>query len=278
MSYAGSVYKLNYNKIAPTISIINSSEISSLKPFRSKRCEILWFQCELVERFKPLFISMTLVGLEFVDIRVKPLNTKRWTLLWNYLILMLVSASLFHNICVQIFLFNQGEANSAFYTLFSITKLIGSLMILAIFYVKKMVFATIFDEIRSHFQSSSKVGFYSHKKLKMLQKRIFFDCIICWLFLVMFIFTNIASNFGDDLKKYLHDYYFGMRLDSSNELIPLLLLSAETSIYFLATSAPTQFFALYYVLICRLTTILFQIFNETLKIHSQKVCIKRKIN
>lgn len=216
--------------------------------------------------FRPLFMSMTLVGLEFVDVHREPLNPLRWTLLWNYLILCLVSISLLHNICVQIFLFYQGEASSAFYTLFSITKLLGSLMILLIFYLRKMIACRLVANIGHFFPCTPLIALDScYPRLRSLRRRVCIDTLICWLFLLLFISTNVASNSGEDLKKYFYDYFFGFNIDSIQGTLPLVVLTAETSLYFLATVAPSQFFALYYVLLCRLVTLLFQTFNARIK-------------
>ncbi|XP_074605337.1 uncharacterized protein LOC141858483 [Brevipalpus obovatus] len=221
---------------------------------------------ELVSHFPPLFLSMTLVGLEYVNSRVL-LNPKRWSLRWNYFILCLVSASLIHNICVQIFLFYLGEANSAFYTLFSITKLIGSLMILAIFYTRKPQISHLFTDIEIYLHKSPQDNVFCISQLRPLNQLLTIDVAICWLSMILFIYTNIASNSGDDLTNYLRDYFFGLNITRIPEWMPVILLSVETSIYFLATAAPTQFFSLYYVLLCRLVTILFQSLNNRIRFH-----------
>lgn len=245
----------NFTPFPPTS---NSSSVSTLQSLR------------------PILISMSLVGLDFIPNHSSQRSviffSRRTQLYWNYFILTLVVLSFGHNVGCQAFLLFHGAPNDALYSFFSCTKLLCSLLVLILFYSRKKPISQLLIDIDEYFQivphsTSSRPHFCNQ-----LRRKVLIDVTLGWCLLILFIYTNFASNLTqEDMRKYLHDFWFGLHVETIGSTCALLITLIETTVYFLATVAPMQFFAIYYILLCHFMRILFHMFNEWAHLHAAKI-------
>ncbi|XP_053204089.1 uncharacterized protein LOC128388681 [Panonychus citri] len=230
---------------------------------------------------RPILLSMTLVGLDFIpnDNSVDPLVncsflflSRRKSLYWNYFILIMVVLAFLHNVGCQCFLLSHGAPNDALYSFFSCTKLFCSLLVLILFFCRKKSISQLLIDVDNYFQIVPHSTSLRPNLVSSLRRKVLIDVTLGWSLMILFIYTNFASNISeDDMRKYLHDYWFGLRVETIGTTCTLLITLVETSVYFLATVAPMQFFAIYYILLCHFMKILFHMFNEWAALHARKI-------
>lgn len=278
-----SIYKMDYyiprkSSTPPQINLPERSyfnqSIHSINPNQdadlTQSTEINY---PLVKIFKILFTLMNAVGLTLLNLNSFNCATLNYINTFTISIIFVIF-SLLHNLIVLIVLINSRSAN-LFYHLFSIIKLCGGLSILVYFKKHESLITDLFLTINNIFSTLNQGKKFILTSAIKLRQLICLNIIILICLSLAYIIVNIQRYTKPEaIQVYFDTYFFGLNVSSIDKYILTILIIINNIFYFWASLVPLHFFATYYVLICRLTEILFNYINNRLNQLVDKVSMK----